>query len=108
MVSIFTGVGAGFTRGSGNLLGGAGQLGGSLLGRGGEGVSVNAATGNLLISHQEAYNAFALFVARPLEGAGWSEAQALLIGGIGIVSTLLTALLLLHPRSPLKVNADLG
>ena len=64
--------------------------------------------GFLLISHQEAYNAFALFVARPLEGAGWSEAQALLIGGIGIVSTLLTGLLLLHPRSPLKVEADLG
>ncbi|WEK46111.1 MAG: hypothetical protein P0Y56_13960 [Candidatus Andeanibacterium colombiense] len=55
MVSIFTGVGAGFARGSGNLLGGAGQLGNSLLGRGAEGVSVNAATGGLLISHQDEF-----------------------------------------------------
>jgi membrane protease YdiL (CAAX protease family) len=64
--------------------------------------------GFLLVSHQQAYNAFALFEARPLEGAGWSEAEALLITGIGIVCTLLTALLLLHPRSPLRVEADLG
>jgi membrane protease YdiL (CAAX protease family) len=64
--------------------------------------------GFLLISHQQAYNAFALFEARPLEGAGWSGAEALLVTAIGIVCTLLTGLLLLHPRSPLKVEADLG
>lgn len=77
------------------------------------GASMGAHLGNnlfgfLLISHQEAYNAFALFAARPLEGAGWSGAEALLVAGIGIVCTLLTGLLLLHPRSPLKVEADLG
>jgi membrane protease YdiL (CAAX protease family) len=64
--------------------------------------------GFLLISHQEAYNAFALFTARPLEGAGWSGSEALVVTGIGIVCTLLTGLLLLNPRSPLKVEADLG
>lgn len=68
----------------------------------------NNLTGFLLISHQESYNAFALFAARPLEGAGWSGTEAALLALIGLVSSGLTALLLLHPRSPLKVVADRG
>jgi YD repeat-containing protein len=53
ITAIFTGLGAGFARGSANILGGAGQLGSAVQGRSGEGVSVNAATGNLLIARQD-------------------------------------------------------
>ncbi|MDX8479108.1 CPBP family intramembrane glutamic endopeptidase [Mesorhizobium sp. VK24D] len=66
----------------------------------------NNLTGFLLISHQQSYNAFALFNAKPLEGPGWTNWDAVLIAAIGIVSTLLTMLLLLHPRSPLKVGTE--
>jgi len=68
----------------------------------------NNLTGFLLISHQESYNAFALFTARPLEGPGWTGTEAVVLSLIGLVSSGLTALLLLHPRSPLKVEADRG
>ena len=64
----------------------------------------NNLTGFLLISHQEGYNGFALLNAKPLEGPGWTNWDAVLIAAIGIVSTLLTMLLLLHRRSPLKVG----
>lgn len=49
MVAIFTGLGAGFERGSGAALGSGGLLGSSGLGRGGEGVFLNALSGNLLL-----------------------------------------------------------
>ncbi|WP_432199761.1 polymorphic toxin-type HINT domain-containing protein [Erythrobacter sp. W53] len=55
MTAIFTGLGSGFTRGSANILGGAGQIGGGTLGRAGENISVNAATGNLLINQQDEF-----------------------------------------------------
>lgn len=64
----------------------------------------NNLTGFLLISHQDSYNAFALFNARPLVGPGWTTWDAVLIAAIGIASSLLTALLLLHPRSPLRIG----
>lgn len=66
----------------------------------------NNLTGFLLISHQESYNSFALFNAKPLEGPGWTNWDAALIAAIGIASTLLTMALLLHRRSPLKVRAS--
>ncbi|TPN83675.1 CPBP family intramembrane metalloprotease [Mesorhizobium sp. CU2] len=66
----------------------------------------NNLTGFLLISHQEGYNGFALLNAKPLEGPGWTNWDAVLIAVIGIVSTLLTMLLLLHRHSPLKVGTN--
>jgi membrane protease YdiL (CAAX protease family) len=66
----------------------------------------NNLTGFLLISHQESYSSFALFNAKPLEGAGWTTSDAVLIAAIGVVSSLLTILLLLYPRSPLRVEPD--
>lgn len=66
----------------------------------------NNLTGFLLISHQEGYNGFALLNAKPLEGPGWTNLDAVLIAAIGIVSTLLTMLLLLHRRSPLRVGTS--
>ncbi|MBB6409621.1 type II CAAX endopeptidase family protein [Mesorhizobium sangaii] len=66
----------------------------------------NNLSGFLLISHQQSYNSFALFVAKPLEGPGWMVSDAILIALIGIACSLLTVALLLHPRSVLKVTAD--
>jgi len=55
MVSIFVGSGSGFARGSGATLGASGILGSGVQGRSGETVSVNAATGNLLIAQQDEF-----------------------------------------------------
>ncbi len=55
MVAIFTGLGAGFERGSRAALGSAGLLGSGVQGRAGDNISLNAATGNLVITQQDEF-----------------------------------------------------
>jgi len=68
----------------------------------------NNIVGFLLISHDDTLGGLALFRAPPLDGLAWTPFETAAIAGISIVSILLTWLLLLHPRSPLRVKPDLG
>lgn len=53
MVAVVTGAGLGLERGSGRIIGTAGTLGDTQFGRYGENVTVNAATGNLVINRTD-------------------------------------------------------
>ena len=55
MVAIFSGRDVGLAFGSGRIIGSAGLLGSAALGRSGEQVLVNAATGNLVIHQQDEF-----------------------------------------------------
>ncbi len=68
----------------------------------------NNLVGFLLVSHENALSSFALFRSPPLDSLAWTAPQAVVIVAMSIAAIVLTLLLLLHPRSPLKVDADLG
>ncbi len=68
----------------------------------------NNLIGFALISHDRALGGLALFQGPPLDSLAWTLPETALIVGISLVSIALTWLLLLHPRSPLRVPADPG
>jgi hypothetical protein len=66
----------------------------------------NNLAGFLLISHESALSSFALYRGKPLETIVWTPGSALLIALIGLVCCALTLLILVHPRSPLRVGGE--
>src|SRR5689334_8148859 len=99
MVAVVAGPGLGLERSSAMVLGSAGQLGASQVGRGGDTVSVNAANGNLVILNTDemliglglggsdvlarTYNSQGTFTAN-----GWQESTQRAVTGLtGTVNT---------------------
>lgn len=66
----------------------------------------NNLVGFLFISHENALSPFALYRGATLAGLPWTPGQAVVIVGMSIASILITLALLLHPRSPLRVEPD--
>ncbi len=68
----------------------------------------NNLIGFLFISHENVLSPFALYRGATLAGLPWTPGQAIAIVGMSIASILITLALLLHPRSPLRVEPDAG
>lgn len=68
----------------------------------------NNLVGFALISHQNTLGGLALFRGAPLDNLAWTSLQTGVIVSTSLASILLAGLLLLHPRSPFKVEPDLG
>ena len=68
----------------------------------------NNLVGFLFISHESSLSSFALFRSPPLDSLAWTAPQSIAIVAMSIAAIIATLLLLMHPRSPLKVDADLG
>lgn len=64
----------------------------------------NNLTGFLFISHDDAFNSFALFKAAPLQSFTSTPAGAILIVTVSLVSVALSVLLLLPSASPLRLR----
>lgn len=68
----------------------------------------NNLTGFLLVSHENSLSSFAYFRGPPVEGLTSTTGGMVLVVAISIAAVLLALVLLVHPRSPLKVEVDLG
>lgn len=68
----------------------------------------NNLVGFALISHDQTLGGLALFQGAPLDQLAWTPLETATIVGFSLVSILATWLLLLHPRSPLRVEPDLA
>ena len=68
----------------------------------------NNLVGFALISHDGTLGGLALFQGASLDSLAWTAGETVLIAGLSIISILLTWLLLLHRRSPLRVAPDHG
>lgn len=64
--------------------------------------------GFALISHEDTLGGLSLFRGASLDGLAWTPGETALIASLSIFSILLTSLLLLHRRSPLRVKADVA
>lgn len=64
--------------------------------------------GLLGVSHTGWLSGLALFEGRPMEGAGWSIAEAAWLTLIGVGQVVLILVLLLNRRSPLRVGDTAG
>ena len=62
--------------------------------------------GFLLISHEISFSAFSLYDGAPLQALDWTFGTTVAVTLVGLVSCALTALLLFHSRSPLRLTPD--
>ncbi|TAM98696.1 MAG: CPBP family intramembrane metalloprotease [Rhizobiaceae bacterium] len=75
------------------------------------GASMGAHFGNniigfLLISHEQSFSAFSLYDGASLQALNWTPGTTTAVTLVGIVSCALSALLLFHARSPLRLTPD--
>lgn len=66
----------------------------------------NNIMGFLLISHESSFSAFSLYDGAPLQALDWTAGTTAAVTAVGIVSCALTAVLLFHSRSPLRLTPD--
>jgi YD repeat-containing protein len=99
MVAIVSGSGLGLDKSSANVLGARGQLGSAALGRANDGVTINAANGNLIINNRDevligrgadsvvnrTYNSLGQFTDE--NGDNWANYYSRVVNHVGSINT---------------------